>query len=305
MTFQLFCLTEAPAWGQTAPACPASFRVQYPPSRFRRLVFPARGARFGAVTTAARDSSPGTTSTGIAPSRQPAFVTTHWSVVLSAGEKDSPQWSAALEKLCRSYWYPLYAYVRRRGHSPEDAQDLTQEFFARLLARNWIGRADPHKGRFRTFLLTAMSHFLADEWDRLKSQKRGGGRRTLPLDVATAETRFQLEPADPVTPEKTYERRWAQTVLETVFEQLRQAYAAEGKAALFAELKGSLTQARAAVPFAELAARLRVSEGSLRMAVHRLRHRYRELLRAEIAHTVAGPGEVEEELRHLFRALSG
>jgi RNA polymerase sigma-70 factor (ECF subfamily) len=182
---------------------------------------------------------------------------------------------------------------------------LTQEFFARLLTRNWVGLADPGKGRFRSFLLTAMNHFLADQWDRLKAQKRGGGQRVLPLEVATAESRFQLEPADPLTPEKAYERRWAQTVLETVFEQLRVAYAAEGKAALFAELKGSLTQARAAVPYAELAVRLKVSEGALRAAVHRLRQRYRELLRAEIAHTVAGPEEVEAELHYLFRALAG
>ena len=257
------------------------------------------------MTTSAKDSSPGKTSVGIEAPRHPAFVTTHWSVVLSAGEKDSPQRSAALDELCRSYWYPLYAYVRRRGHSPEDAQDLTQEFFARLLTRNWVGLADPEKGRFRTFLLTAMNHFLADNWDRLKAQKRGGGQRVLPLDVATAESRFRLEPADPLTPEKAYERRWAQTVLETVFEQLRVAYAAEGKAALFAELKGSLTQARAAVPYAELALRLKVSEGALRVGVHRLRERYRELLRKEIAHTVAGPEEVEEELHYLFRALAG
>ena len=236
---------------------------------------------------------------------RPVFVTTHWSVVLSARKKDSPQSAAALETLCRTYWYPLYAYVRRQGHSPPDAQDLTQEFFARLLARNWVGSADPQKGRFRSFLLTAMNHFLADEWDRLKAQKRGGGQRVLPLEVESAETRFQSEPPDPLTPEVIYERRWAQTLLETVFEQLRQAYEAEGKAALFAELKGSLTQARAAVPYAELAARLKLSEGALRVAVHRLRQRYRELLRAEIAHTVTEPGEVEEELRYLFRVLAG
>jgi RNA polymerase sigma factor (sigma-70 family) len=272
---------------------------------FRQLVSPARDARIGAMTTSANDSSSGRTSVGIEAPRQPAFVTTHWSVVLSAGEQDSPQRSVALDVLCRSYWYPLYAYVRRRGHSPEDAQDLTQEFFARLLTRNWVGLANPEKGRFRTFLLTAMKHFLADQWDRLKAQKRGGWQRVLSLDVATAESRFQLEPADPQTPEKAYERRWAQTVLETVFEQLRVAYAAEGKAALFAELKGSLTQARAAVPYAELAVRLKVSEGALRAAVHRLRQRYRELLRSEIAHTVAGPEEVEEELHYLFRALAG
>jgi len=210
-----------------------------------------------------------------------------------------------MEELCRSYWYPLYAYVRRHGYSVEDAQDLTQEFFARLLARNWVGSANPAKGRFRTFLLTAMNHFLADQWDRLKAQKRGGGQQTLSLDVATAETRFQMEPADPLTPEKNYERRWAQTVLETVFEKLRRAYAAEGKAALFDELKGSLTQARAAVPYQELATRLQVTEGALRAAVHRLRQRYRELLRTEVAHTVAGADEVEEELQYLFRALRG
>jgi RNA polymerase sigma-70 factor (ECF subfamily) len=233
------------------------------------------------------------------------FLTTRWSLVFSARELDSPQGSVALEELCRSYWYPLYAYVRRRGYSLEDAQDLTQEFFARLLARNWVGSANPAKGRFRTFLLTAMNHFLADQWDRLKAQKRGGGQRVLPLDVATAESRFQLEPADPLTPEKAYERRWAQTVLETVFEKLRQAYAAEDKATLFDELKGSLTQGRAAVPYADLAARLQVSEGSLRAAVHRLRQRYRELLRTEIAHTVAGADEVEEELHYLFLALRG
>jgi RNA polymerase sigma factor (sigma-70 family) len=233
------------------------------------------------------------------------FVTTHWSVVLCAGGGDSASAREALGRLCQVYWYPLYAYVRRRGHSPEDSQDLTQEFFARLLARNWVGSADPGKGRFRTFLLTAMNHFLADEWDRLKAQKRGGGQRVLPLEVESAETRFQLEPPDPLTPEMIYERRWAQTLLETVFEQLRQAYAAEGKAALFAELKGSLVQARAGVRYADLAERLKLNEGALRVAVHRLRQRYRVLLRAEIAHTVAGPVEVEEELRYLFRALAG
>ena len=135
------------------------------------------------------------------------FVTTHWSVVLSAGHTDSSQAAEALARLCQVYWYPLYSYVRRRGHSPEDAQDLTQEFFARLLARNWVGSADPQKGRFRTFLLTAMNHFLADEWDRLRAQKRGGGQRVLPLEVESAETRFRLEPADPLTPEMIYERR--------------------------------------------------------------------------------------------------
>jgi RNA polymerase sigma factor (sigma-70 family) len=237
--------------------------------------------------------------------RRPVFVTTHWSVVANAGQSDSTRAQSALAGLCETYWYPLYAYVRRRGYSPEDAQDLTQEFFARLLARNWVGSADREKGRFRSFLLTAMNHFLADEWDRVKAQKRGSGQRVLPLEAGSAESRFQLEPPDPLTPEMIYERRWAQTLLETVFEQLRRAYAAEGKAALFDELKGSLVQARAAIPYAEQAVRLKLSEGALRVAVHRLRQRYRELLRAEIAHTVTGPAEVEEELRYLFRVLTG
>ena len=256
------------------------------------------------MSTSTRADAADSTSGGTEPRRK-VFVTTHWSVVVSAGQSDSTRAQTALAKLCQTYWYPLYSYVRRRGYSPEDAQDLTQEFFARLLTRNWVSSADPQKGRFRSFLLTAMNHFLADEWDRLKAQKRGGGRRVLPLEVETAENRFQSEPPDPLTPEVIYERRWAQTLLETVFEQLRQAYEAEGKAALFAELKGSLTQARAAVPYVELAARLKLSEGALRVAVHRLRQRYRELLRAEIAHTVTELGEVEEELRYLFRVLAG
>lgn len=232
------------------------------------------------------------------------FVTTHWSVVLTAGRNDTLRAQDALARLCRAYWYPLYAYVRRRGHSAPDAEDLTQEFFARLLQRNWVARADRSKGRFRSFLLTALSHFLADEWDRLKAQKRGGGRRLVPLEIGTAETRYQLEPADDLTPEKLFERQWALTLLESVFAQLRREYEAEGKEALFAELKASLTKARAAVPYAELAARLNVSEGALRVAVHRLRRRYRELLRAEIAHTVADSAEVEDELRHLFQVLA-
>jgi RNA polymerase sigma factor (sigma-70 family) len=245
------------------------------------------------------------TQTSSLPAPRGCFVTTHWSIVLSAGRSDTPRARDALERLCQVYWYPLYAYVRRRGYAPADAQDLTQEFFARLLARNWVSNADPHKGRFRTFLLTAMAHFLADEWDRCRAQKRGAGRQVLPFEVESGETRFQLEPPDPLTPEKIYERRWAQALLETVFEQLRQAYAAEGKAALFDELKAGLAQRRSALPYAEIAGRLQMNEGALRVAVHRLRQRYREMLRAEIAHTVAGPGEVEEELRYLFRVLTG
>lgn len=209
-----------------------------------------------------------------------------------------------MEKLCRNYWYPLYAHVRRRGFSPEDAQDLTQEFFARLIQKNFVAEADHHKGRFRTFLLTALIHFLADEWDRLKAQKRGGGRPAIPLDGKTAETRYQLEPVDTRSPERLFARQWAVTLLERVLARLRKEFQDEGKQNLFEALNSCLTQARAAVPYSDLAPLLNMSEGALRVAVHRLRQRYRQLLRMEIAETVASPEEIEEELRHLFRMLA-
>ena len=258
------------------------------------------------MSTSTHTTPPHESTTGNAAVPQAAFVTTHWSVVLSAGRSsDTTHAHDALARLCQTYWYPLYAYVRRRGHSPHDAEDLTQEFFARLLPSNFFASADRERGRFRSFLLTAMNHFLADEWDRIRAQKRGGGARLIPLEVETAETRYRLEPADNLTPEKVYEQRWARTLLANVIEQLRQEYAADGKEPLFTGLKSCLVKARAAVPYAELAGQLNMSEGSLRVAVHRLRQRYRELLRAEIANTVANPGEVDEELRHLFQVLAG
>jgi RNA polymerase sigma factor (sigma-70 family) len=232
------------------------------------------------------------------------FATTHWTVVLTARGSDTTRARAALEKLCQTYWYPLYAYVRRRGHSPEDAQDLTQEFFARLLEYNWMERADPQRGRFRSFLLGVLNHFLADAWDKTRAQKRGGGIKPIPLEVTNAETRYQAEPPDNLTAEKIYEKRWALTLLDNVLVMLRQEYEAHGKGTLFAKLEGCLAKARAAVPYGELAAELHLSEGALRMAVHRLRGRYRELLRSEIADTVLKEEEVEEELRYLFRVLS-
>ena len=236
-------------------------------------------------------------------SRQSVFATTHWSVVLTAGRSDITCAGAALEKLCRAYWYPLYAYVRRRGHSPEDAKDLTQEFFMRLLKHNWIGRADRQKGRFRSFLLSAMNHFLADEWDKARAQKRGGGVMPLPIQFDTAETRYTHEPADNITPEQNYERRWAMALLEEVLRQLRSEYEQEGRMELFAALHSCLVGDRTSQPYAELAVKLGVSEGTVKSAVHRLRQRYRQLLREEIAQTVAEPGEVDEELRHLFVVL--
>lgn len=239
------------------------------------------------------------------PAPQPAFVTTHWSVVLAAGRSDTTHARDALGKLCRTYWYPLYAHVRRRGHSPEDARDMTQEFFARLLEKHWVGDADRSKGRFRSFLLTAMNHFLADEWDKARAQKRGGGVPLLPLQADTAETRYRREPADHTTPEHSFERRWVLALLDEVLNRLRNEYQQEGKAELFADLHPCLVGERTAQPYATLALKRGVSEGTVKAAVHRLRRRYRQLLREEIANTVAEKDDVEEELRHLFSVLAG
>jgi RNA polymerase sigma factor (sigma-70 family) len=256
------------------------------------------------VSTSGATSSHATTTPSGAIAHQPVFVTTHWSVVLTAGRSDTTRARDALARLCQTYWYPLYAYVRRRGYSPPDAEDSTQEFFARLLAHNWVGRADREKGRFRSFLLTAMKRFLADEWDKARAQKRGGGVPLVPLQFDTAETRYGMEPVDNVTPEQSFERRWALTLLDEVLKQLRAEYQQEGKTELFAELNPCLIGDRTAQPYAELAEKLGVSEGAVKSAVHRLRQRYRQLLRDEIAQTVDGPGEVDEELHHLFAVLA-
>jgi RNA polymerase sigma factor (sigma-70 family) len=239
------------------------------------------------------------------PGPQPCFLSTRWSVVLAAGRAETTQARQALAALCQTYWYPLYAYVRRQGHDAHDAQDLTQEFFLRLLEHHWLAEVSREKGRFRSFLMAAMNHFLANEWDRVRAKKRGGDRQFLPLDAESAETRYRLEPADATTPEVIFERRWALTLLDQVMARLQAEFAAEGQAAVFEQLKFALTGDRSAAPYAELAARLHQSEGAVKVAVHRLRQRYRDLLRAEIAQTVDGPPEVEAELRHLIRVLSG
>jgi len=244
-------------------------------------------------------------STAVPQGTGSGFVSTRWTVVLSAGDPSSPRAATALEALCRAYWYPLYAYVRRRGYSVEDAEDLTQAFFGHLLEARSISTADRDKGRFRAFLLTRLNHFLADDWDRRTAQKRGGGQRLVPLEAGTAETRCQREPADLRSPDKLFEHRWAVTLLERVFERVRQEYAAKGKATLFDELKDCLVQMRTPTSQAGAGARLGLSEGALRVTVHRLRQRYRRLLRLEVADTVSGPEEVEEELRHLFQVLTG
>jgi len=232
------------------------------------------------------------------------FVTTHWSVVLTAQRGDSTRAQAALARLCQTYWYPLYAYVRRRGYGPHDAQDLTQEFFARLLEQNWLSQADRDRGRFRTFLLAALSHFLANEWDKARAQKRGGAIQFVPLQLDSAETRYGQEPADPVTPEQCFERRWALALLDEVLNRLRQEQVEAGTGDLYDTLKPCLVGIRQAQPYAALAAKLGMTEGAVKVAVHRLRQRYRLLLREEIANTVATPGEVDEEMHHLFAVLA-
>ena len=236
--------------------------------------------------------------------RQPAFVTTNWSVVLSAGHSDTTRARAALARLCQTYWYPLYAYVRRRGHSPHDAQDLTQAFFTHLLERQSLAGADPERGRFRSYLLTALTHFLINEWEKTRAQKRGGGAQLVSLDLAAAEERFDLEPADPATPGKIFDKQWALTLLNQVLNQLEAEYRDAGKPELFTALQQTLAGRRESLPYAELADRLGQSEGAVKVAVHRLRKRYRNLIRAEIAHTLDGSSDIEEEMQHLFRALT-
>ena len=233
------------------------------------------------------------------------FATTHWSVVLAAGQKDSPDTAAALERLCRSYWYPLYAYVRRRGSAPEDAQDLTQSFFARLLERDLLSLASPQRGRFRSFLLTTLQNFLADEHDRAVAHKRGAGQPLISLDALDGEARYALEPTDDVSPDKLFERRWATTVLEQAWTRLETEYTAEGKTDLFRELRRFNSAQENAPGYAEAAGNLGLPENTVKSLVHRMRRRYRALLRAEIAHTVADPAEIDEEIRYLLRVLEG
>ncbi|HEX4265039.1 MAG TPA: sigma-70 family RNA polymerase sigma factor [Verrucomicrobiae bacterium] len=233
------------------------------------------------------------------------FTPTHWSVVLAAaGCADSTHARDALERLCRNYWLPIYAFVRRQGHSPHDAQDLTQEFFARLLEKNYLARADREKGRFRSFLLASVKHFLANEWDKAQAQKRGGGRILISIDAELAENSFGMEPVDLLTADKIFERRWALALLEQVLRRLREEYTRDGKEKQFEQLKATLTEASRSLPYAEIATRLATSEGAVKVAVHRLRQRYRELLRAEISDTVANAGEIDDEIGNLFAALA-
>ena len=232
------------------------------------------------------------------------FAPTRWTLVLAARVPNTPVATRALAELCELYWYPLYAYVRRRGYAPADAQDLTQGFFARLLEKQKLAGLTREKGKFRSFLLTALNNFLLDEWKKGQAQKRGA-QQTISFDTTTAETRYGLEPADALTPERVFEKQWALTLLDTVFRRLQHEYVTAGKGRLFKELEFALTGARSSVPYDELSARLKLSESAVKVAVHRLRRRYREVLREEVAQTVNEPAEVEAELRDLLRAVAG
>jgi RNA polymerase sigma-70 factor (ECF subfamily) len=246
---------------------------------------------------------PGTNTNG-GNSASQRFATTQWSIVVAAGRRSSPQSKEALATLCGAYWYPLYALVRAQGYSPHDAQDLTQEFFTRLLARNDFAAADRAKGRFRSYLSAALKHFLANARDQARTKKRGAGRISISLDFANAETRLSREPTHALTAEKAYARRWALTLLDQVLATLRREFSAAGKKGTFDRLKSFLSDPKSASSYAEVAADLSMTEGALKVAVHRLRRRYRELLRAAIAQTVADPAEVEDEICELFAALA-
>ena len=232
------------------------------------------------------------------------FRTTHWSLVASAGlDGEAPR--AALAELCQAYWYPLYAYLRRKGHSPDDAADLTQGFFTALLEKGYLANADPKRGRFRSFLLTAVTRFAAKEHEKVNAQKRGGGRRALALDFAEGERRYQREPADRWTAELLFDRQWALALLEQTLAQLREEHDAAGKLALFEALKCFLTGESDAPRLCKVAGELEMTEGAIKVAVHRLRQKYRERLRAKIAQTLGSETDIDEELAVLLTALRG
>ena len=233
------------------------------------------------------------------------FATTHWSVIVAAGQGGSEPAQHALEALCRAYWFPIYVYVRRKGHGPDEAQDLTQEFFAQLIAKEHLRLADREKGKFRTFLLATLDYFLAREWSRAHRQKRGGEFTFISLDQQAPEERYRFEPADNDTPERKFLRNWALTVLLQALLALQSECEANGKGNLFQEVKGLLTGEGDVAAYAELGRRLAMTEGAMYVAVHRLRQRYGELLRHEIAQTVSRPQEIDEEMRFLLSALSG
>jgi len=247
--------------------------------------------------------SPADTNRGSSSERYDWFTSTHWSVVLAAGQDETQLRTDALERLCGDYWYPLYAYTRRRGYAPEDAADLTQGFFERLLKGSLLHNADRAKGRFRSFLLGALKHYLSDERDRANAAKRGGGRLAVSWDARLAEGRYGLEPVTEQSPDRLFERSWAVLTLERVVEQVRKDYVDAGKSELFNHLKLFLWGELDSTTYGALAPRLGMTEAALKMAATRLRQRCRHLLRLEVANTVVTPEEAEEELRYLTSVL--
>jgi len=235
--------------------------------------------------------------------RRNRFPATRWSLVVTAGSQRSEDADAALAQLCEAYWYPLYAFLRTRGHRAEEAQDLTQAFFLQVIEKRPLAHADPARGRFRSFLLTSLKNFAANEFDRQRAAKRGGGAPMLSLDVETAEGRFQLEPVSTETPENLFERKWTVTLLERALARVRDDVM-PGKAQQFDQLKGYLTGDGDQPPYAEMAATLGISEGAVKVAVHRLRRRFREFVRDEVAQTVSSPADIENEIRHLWSSVS-
>jgi len=236
---------------------------------------------------------------------RPLFLTTHWSVVLAARDKCAPGCAEALEALCRTYWYPLYAFVRGSGYSPPDAQDLTQGFFEKLLAKDYLRVVAPEKGRFRTFLKMALKRYLVHEWERAKAEKRGGGQSVLSFDTDLAERQFQTQFSHALAPDQIYDRQWALTLLAETGNRLEREFSSAGKVDELKALKQYLTAERGQIPYAQIASTLKLTEGAVRVATHRLRKRFRELFREVVTETVSEAAEVDEELRHVIAALSG
>src|SRR5262245_18654742 len=232
------------------------------------------------------------------------FATTHWSVVLAAGDRTSPETAAALSRLCQSYWFPIYAFVRKRGYSPDQAQDLTQEFFAGFLEKNHLAKAARERGRFRCFLMTSVENFLRNENDRARAQKRGGGRQLISLDAEDAEGRYRCEPQAESDPAKAFEQRWAAMLLNTVLARLKDEFHTSGRSDLFEALQAHLWGDARSISYPQLAERFGLTLANVKTTAHRLRQRYRELLREEIAHTVALPSQIDDEIRHLMKVVS-
>ena len=248
--------------------------------------------------------TPGSERRAESPATAAGFHTTHWTMVLAARDRDGATAREALSNLCLTYWYPLYAFSRRQGASPHEAEDLTQEFFFRFLERNSLGNVQPTAGKFRSFLLTCLKNFLANERERANAQRRGGGKTIVPLDSGDAETRYSLEPADQQTPDAAFERRWAFAVLERTMKELRREYSTDEKRKQFDDFQGFLPGGQGNVSRTELATKRGISVGAIDVAIHRLRQRFGTLLRQQVAQTVSSEAEVEEEIRYLIAVIS-